>query len=113
MVLKAVYTYTNTPENIGNDYVSQKNQYERTTNVFERLTLHGHVHCEFGTRNQGSGNSKYCMFTIKKYHDERGKNNVGTQCIKCQRFGHTASNCGLEYRCVNCPNLFIKKRSQY
>lgn len=30
------------------------------------------------------------------------KKDVGTQCRKCQRFGHAASNCGLEYRCVKC-----------
>ncbi len=27
---------------------------------------------------------------------------MGTQCRKCQRFGHAATNCGLEYRCVKC-----------
>lgn len=30
------------------------------------------------------------------------KKDQGTQCRKCQRFGHAASNCGLEYRCVKC-----------
>ena len=30
------------------------------------------------------------------------KKDVGTQCRKCQGFGHAASNCGLEYRCVKC-----------
>lgn len=25
-----------------------------------------------------------------------------TQCYRCQRFGHTASNCKLQYRCVKC-----------
>lgn len=32
------------------------------------------------------------------------KKDLGTQCRKCQRFGHAASNCGLEYRCVKCPH---------
>lgn len=32
------------------------------------------------------------------------KKDVGTQCRKCQRFGHAASNCGLEYRCVKCTH---------
>lgn len=32
------------------------------------------------------------------------KKDVGTQCRKCQRFGHAATNCGLEYRCVKCPH---------
>ncbi|OXU16259.1 hypothetical protein TSAR_009039 [Trichomalopsis sarcophagae] len=26
------------------------------------------------------------------------------QCRKCQRLGHTSSNCGLKYRCVKCKN---------
>lgn len=30
------------------------------------------------------------------------KKDMGTQCRKCQRFGHAATNCGLEYRCVKC-----------
>lgn len=30
------------------------------------------------------------------------KKDMGTQCRKCQRFGHSATNCGLEYRCVKC-----------
>lgn len=30
------------------------------------------------------------------------KNNIISQCTKCQRFGHTASNCKLQYRCVKC-----------
>lgn len=32
------------------------------------------------------------------------KKDIGTQCRKCQRFGHAASNCGLVYRCVKCPH---------
>ena len=32
------------------------------------------------------------------------KKDIGTQCRKCQRFGHAAANCGLEYRCVKCPH---------
>ena len=30
------------------------------------------------------------------------KNNDITQCYKCQRIGHTAQNCNLNYRCVKC-----------
>lgn len=32
------------------------------------------------------------------------KKNVGTQCRKCQLFGHAASNCGMNYRCVKCAH---------
>lgn len=32
------------------------------------------------------------------------KKDSGTQCRKCQGFGHAAINCGLEYRCVKCPH---------
>lgn len=32
------------------------------------------------------------------------KKDIGTQCRKCQRFGHAATNCGLEYRCVKCTD---------
>jgi hypothetical protein len=32
------------------------------------------------------------------------KKDIGTQCRKCQRFGHAAANCGLEFRCVKCPH---------
>lgn len=32
------------------------------------------------------------------------KKDKGTQCRKCQRFGHAATNCGLEYRCVKCTH---------
>lgn len=31
------------------------------------------------------------------------KTNSITQCKRCQRLGHTASNCHLNYRCVKCP----------
>lgn len=30
------------------------------------------------------------------------KKTIGTQCRKCQQFGHAASNCGMGYRCVKC-----------
>lgn len=32
------------------------------------------------------------------------RRNIGTQCRKCQQFGHAASNCGMEYRCVKCTH---------
>jgi hypothetical protein len=30
-----------------------------------------------------------------------------TQCHKCQRFGHAASNCGYDYRCVKCDQQHL------
>ena len=33
---------------------------------------------------------------------EKIKKNDITQCYKCQRIGHTAQNCNLNYRCVKC-----------
>lgn len=33
---------------------------------------------------------------------QRFDNRDGLQCKNCQRFGHTANNCSMEYRCVNC-----------
>ena len=33
---------------------------------------------------------------------EKLKKRDSIQCKKCQRFGHTASNCKLDYRCVKC-----------
>jgi hypothetical protein len=38
-----------------------------------------------------------------------------TQCFKCQRFGHTSSNCGMKFRCVKCredhlPKECLRKR---
>lgn len=32
------------------------------------------------------------------------KKSIGTQCWKCQLFGHAASNCGMNYRCVKCTH---------
>ena len=30
-----------------------------------------------------------------------------TQCFKCQLFGHTASNCGRDYKCVKCTEMHL------
>lgn len=45
---------------------------------------------------------KYLNHQVIKW--ERIKKKVITQCFRCQRFGHTASNCCLSYRCVKCGN---------
>ena len=37
-----------------------------------------------------------------KAHWEKIKKNDVTQCHKCQRIGHTAQNCNLNYGCVKC-----------
>lgn len=43
--------------------------------------------------------NRLCHHIIKW---EKLKNNEIIQCKRCQRLGHTASNCNLGYRCVKC-----------
>lgn len=40
-----------------------------------------------------------------RFRKNRGREIV--QCFNCQRFGHVASNCGMEYRCVKCGQSHI------
>ena len=37
-----------------------------------------------------------------KWEPVKSKNKSPTQCHKCQRFGHTTTNCGFQYRSVKC-----------
>lgn len=46
-------------------------------------------------------NVKYVLNQAVKW-ENYAKKTVGTQCRKCQQFGHAASNCGMGYRCVKC-----------
>lgn len=46
-------------------------------------------------------NTKYVLNQAVKWENFI-KKTIGTQCRKCQKFGHAASNCGMEYRCVKC-----------
>lgn len=40
-----------------------------------------------------------CVIQIERF---KPKNNFGTQCYRCQRFGHASQNCNLPQRCVKC-----------
>lgn len=40
-----------------------------------------------------------CVVTIKKFMP---RNSTGTQCFRCQQFGHSARNCNMPARCVKC-----------
>lgn len=45
-----------------------------------------------------------CIVQIRKYHP----NNVyGTQCFRCQGFGHSSKNCNLSPRCVKCTESHL------
>lgn len=46
-------------------------------------------------------NTKYVLNQAVQW-ENFVKKTIGTQCRKCQKFGHAASNCGMEYRCVKC-----------
>lgn len=45
-----------------------------------------------------------CAVRIVKY---RNKNMYGTQCYRCQAFGHSSKNCNLKPRCVKCPEAHL------
>lgn len=40
-----------------------------------------------------------CVVTIERYKKTQ---NYGTQCFRCQSFGHASRNCNLQPRCVKC-----------
>lgn len=40
-----------------------------------------------------------CVVTIEKFTPNRTQ---GTQCFRCQRFGHSSHNCNMPTRCVKC-----------
>lgn len=42
-----------------------------------------------------------CVITIEKFKPNRLQ---GTQCFRCQRFGHSSQNCNLPARCVKCTS---------
>lgn len=43
-----------------------------------------------------------CVVTIERYKKTQ---NYGTQCFRCQSFGHASRNCNLQPRCVKCTEL--------
>lgn len=44
----------------------------------------------------------HCVITIQKY---KPNNQFGTQCFRCQRFGHSSRNCNMPPRCVKCTEF--------
>lgn len=49
-----------------------------------------------------SGVTKIEKLAYQKVRWEKLKKKTIMQCRKCQRLGHTSTNCGMEYRCVKC-----------
>lgn len=48
---------------------------------------------------------RYCCNYAVQWEDYRKpKSFLGTQCFRCQRYGHTAKNCGMDFRCLKCGN---------
>lgn len=45
-----------------------------------------------------------CVIQIRKY---QSKNLYGTQCFRCQGFGHSSKNCNLTPRCVKCKEQHL------
>lgn len=45
-----------------------------------------------------------CIVQIRKYHPN---NLYGTQCFRCQGFGHSSKNCNLSPRCVKCTESHL------
>lgn len=45
-----------------------------------------------------------CVVEIKKY---QARNLFGTQCFRCQGFGHSSKNCNLTPRCVKCTESHL------
>lgn len=43
----------------------------------------------------------HCVIRIEKYKPNRTS---GTQCFRCQRFGHSSRNCNMPPRCVKCTS---------
>lgn len=47
-----------------------------------------------------------CVIQMEKFKPNRF---AGTQCYRCQRFGHTSKNCNLTERCVKCTEQHATK----
>lgn len=106
MVLKGVHR-TYTPEEIVSDLKSQNVVALSVQPMFgkgkEKMDMFI-VNFEQGTRiNELTKAIKHVCHQCISWH-QFVKKDIGTQCRKCQRPGHAASNCGLEYRCVKCPH---------
>lgn len=104
LVLKGVH-HSYTPTDITDDLLTQKVKVINVQPMFGK----GRVNMDMFIVNFEQGTKiaeltkaiKYVCHQSISWH-QFVKKDVGTQCRKCQRFGHAASNCGLEYRCVKC-----------
>ena len=106
MVLKGVH-HSYTPEEIASDLNSQNVEALSVQPMFgkgkEKMDMFI-INLKQGTKiNELTKTIKYVCNQCISWH-QFVKKDVGTQCRKCQRLGHAASNCGLEYRCVKCPH---------
>lgn len=106
LVLKGVH-HTYLPIDITDDLTTQK------VKVLSVQPMYGKgkvsldmfiVNFEQGSKlSEISKTIKYVCHQSISWH-QFIKKDIGTQCRKCQRFGHASSNCGLEYRCVKCTD---------
>lgn len=92
-----------------NEIVADIKKHENETLKIEKVT-------QFNTKNVGTSffivsisnnsavksllNIKYVLYRAVRW--ERIRRDGITQCYRCQRFGHTAVNCNLQFRCVKC-----------
>lgn len=106
LVLKGVH-HSYTPEDITEDLSAKKITALSVQPMFSKGKTSMDmfiVNFEHGTKIVELTKSiKYVCHQSVSWHPFI-KKDIGTQCRKCQRFGHAASNCGLEYRCVKCPH---------
>lgn len=106
LVLKGVH-HTYTPADIIDDLSTQKVKVLSVQPMFGKGKVNMDmfiVNFEQGTKiNELAKMIKYVCHQSISWHQFL-KKDIGTQCRKCQRFGHAATNCGLEYRCVKCTD---------
>lgn len=104
LVLKGVH-HTYTPAAITEDLSTQNVKVISVQPMYGKGKVNMDmfiVNFEQGTKiNELTKSIKYICHQSISWH-QFIKKEVGTQCRKCQRFGHAATNCGLEYRCVKC-----------
>lgn len=53
--------------------------------------------------------TKYLCNCVVEFLKYRPNNTYGTQCFRCQRFGHSSMNCNLPPRCVKCTKSHATK----
>lgn len=104
LVLKGVH-HTYTPAEIADDLLTKNVKVMNVQPMYGKGKVNMDmfiVNFEQGTKiTEIMKTIKYICHQSISWH-QFIKKDVGTQCRKCQRFGHAASNCGLEYRCVKC-----------